>query len=987
MLVALTASATAAAEAKRVLVVHSFGSTAPPFTTHSTAFETTLTKELGRRVDLDEVSLDMARYAQPDMEEPFVQFLLKRLAKWEPDLVVPIGSPAGRFVNRNRERLFPRTPVIYAGMDRRTLPPGVLQNATFVGESFDLAGIVEDMLQLVPETETIAVVIGASPLEQYWRKEFARAFEPFSGRVKFVWFNDLTFDEMLERAATLPPRSFILLALLLRDASGVTHNQDEALQRLHAVASAPISSLFDHQLGLGIVGGRLYPAELEGAEAARIAIRVLDGEPISTFPPKIIPALGPRYDWRELQRWKIPESRLPKGSIISFRLPTAWERYRWWFVAGACIVVLQAGLIGLLAVNLVKRRRVARALNASEQRMHLAADSAGAGLWSVDLASGRVWATARLRELYQFAPSDELTYERLLTVAHPDDRERVGEVFDGAIKAGGVLAVEFRVAHTDASPRWIVARGHVDDGRMSGASVDITERKLAENRLRESESRFRTVADSAPVLIWMSGVDNGCTFFNKPWLDFTGRTMEQELGDGWARGVHPDDREACLDAYTRASEKRQPFSVQYRLRRHDGEYRWLADTGVPRYDSDGSFAGFVGSCLDITERLWAEERFRQVFEAAPNAMIMVAEDGTIVLANAQVQKVFGYTRAELAGLPIETLIPALTGHAHASPRKAYLADARTRAMAVGRELYGRRNDGREVPIEVGLSPIRTLEGRFIVASVIDVTERQQSEAVAQALRDELAHISRVAIVGELTAAIVHELGQPLAAILTNAQAGLRLLGSGTHDLNEIREILEDIVAADHRAGQVIQHLRSLLRKGEAERRPLDINQVVNDIVSVVLRDAERRQMAVELDLAPLVPPVSGDRVQLQQVVLNLMVNAFDAMAGVMDRARRVTVRTRPLGSDRVQVDVADAGPGISADVLASIFKPFVTTKARGMGMGLSVSHSIVEAHGGRLWAENSPDGGAVFHVVLPSMAEAEATSPDGHDDARVASRE
>jgi hypothetical protein len=369
LLLALTASASTGAEPepKRVLIVHSFGSTAPPFTTHSTAFQTTLTKELGKRVDIDEVSLDMARYAQPDMEGPFVEFLLARLAKWQPDLVVPIGSPAGRFVNKYRDRLFPRTPVIYTGMDRRTLPPGAFKNATFVGEDFKVAGLVEDILGLAPDTNHIVVVLGATPLERYWAIEFQKTFAPFTDRVKFTWVNDLTFEQMLKLAATLPPRSFILVGLLLRDAAGVTHNEDEALQRLHAVAGAPINGLYQHQLGLGIVGGRLYQAELQGEESARIAIRVLGGEPISKFPPQIIPALSPRYDWRELRRWNIGEDRLPPGSVILFRQPTLWQAYRWHVAGAVGLIGAQAALIGALLVQR-RRRREAQAVLAEGLR-------------------------------------------------------------------------------------------------------------------------------------------------------------------------------------------------------------------------------------------------------------------------------------------------------------------------------------------------------------------------------------------------------------------------------------------------------------------------------------------------------------------------------------------------------------------------------------------------------------------------------------------
>jgi PAS domain S-box-containing protein len=841
----------ASEETKRVLIVHSFGSAAPPFTTHSTAFETALTQDMGKRVDLDEISLDMARYAQPDMEGAFVEFLMHRLAKWQPHLIVPVGSPAGRFVSKHRDRLFPDTPVIYTGMDRRTLPPNAFQkNATFVGEDFDLAGLAEDILQLAPETTDVYVVLGASPLERYWTVEFQRAFHRFTDRVRFTWLNDLSFDQMLERAATLPPRSFILLALLLRDASGVTHNEDDALQRLRAVTTAPINGLYQHQLGLGIVGGRLYQAELQGAEAARIAIRILRGEPASSFPPLIVPSQTPRYDWRELRRWNISERRLPVGSVVVFRQPTAWERYRWWVIGAVIIGTVQTGSILCLALNLVKRRR-------------------------------------------------------------------------------------------------------------------------AERALRESESRFRTVADSAPILIWMSGADKRRTFVNKPWLDFTGRTASQETGSGWTASVHPDDLPDCLEAYANAFDARQPFVLQYRLRRHDGEYRLVSDHGVPRYDAHGAFAGYIASGQDVTDRARAEERFRQVFEAAPNAMIMVNEQGKIVLVNNRVETVFGYPREELVGLSIEALLPDRFRRQHPGDRDRFSDAPKARTMGAGRDVFGRRKDGSEVPVEIGLNPIRTTEGLFVVASVVDISERRRAEAESSTLRQELTHISRVAILGELTAAIVHELSQPLSAILSNAQAGVRLHTSGKPDPGATHEILEDIVADGLRARQVVLHLSPLFKRSPGERRPVSLNRLIGAVVDVAGNDASRRGVAIVLDLAPGLRPVSGDGIQLEQVLLNLVLNAFDAMADVADRPRQVTLRTRALGKEHVQVEVRDTGVGIAREDLETIFRPFVSTKADGMGIGLWVSHSIVQAHGGRLWAENDREGGAVFRMVLPAGSDEE----------------
>ena len=224
-----------AAEPKRVLLVHSFSSGTPPFTVESTAFETELVDKIGERVDLDEVSLDMARYADSDMQEAIVEYLQKRQAKWKPDLVVPFGAPASIFVANYRDRLFPETPILYASADRRLLPPGALEkNAAYIGQIYEIPGLLEDMLRIAPATKNIAVVVGATPLEHLWQEVFQKAAEPLANRINFTYYSDLSFDQMLQRVAKLPPNSYVFVLLLLRDAFGVTHNADEALQRLHA---------------------------------------------------------------------------------------------------------------------------------------------------------------------------------------------------------------------------------------------------------------------------------------------------------------------------------------------------------------------------------------------------------------------------------------------------------------------------------------------------------------------------------------------------------------------------------------------------------------------------------------------------------------------------------------------------------------------------------------------------------------------------------
>src|SRR5947208_11625314 len=347
-------------------------------------------------------------------------------------------------------------------MDRRRLPPDALKkNATFIGENFDLPGFVEDILQIAPATKNIAVVIGASAVEQYWAAAFRKEFEPYVNRINFIWLNDLSLDQMLEKTRSLPPDSFIFLILLLRDATGVTHNADEALQRIHAVANAPINAIFQHQLGLGIVGGRLYQAELEGIESARTAVRILHGEPASSFPPRIVGPLSPRYDWRELQRWKIDEKLLPPGSTVLYRTPGLWEQHRALIIGGISICVVETLLIAGLVVNRIRRRHAELSLSDSEDRVALAADAAQLGVWEIDAATNRIWLSHKARDLFQFAAAAEVGYAEFHGRVHPDDQPLRDSAVKRAIETKGAYEIDYRILLPDGTVRWISGRARV----------------------------------------------------------------------------------------------------------------------------------------------------------------------------------------------------------------------------------------------------------------------------------------------------------------------------------------------------------------------------------------------------------------------------------------------------------------------------------------------------------------------------------------------
>ena len=493
--------------------------------------------------------------------------------------------------------------------------------------------------------------------------------------------------------------------------------------------------------------------------------------------------------------------------------------------------------------------------------------------------------------------------------------------------------------------------------------------QASEADLRETEQRMELAASAAKLGMWMWDIAR-----NEIWITDKGRALfgfapsEKLDFDRFRSALHPEDREFVHQAVENSLRTGAEYETEYRVLLPDGQLRWISGRGQVEFNGDGKPARMRGASLDITRRKQAEEQFRLVVEAAPNAMIMVNPEGRITLVNTQAEAVFGYAREELVGHPIEMLVPERFRSHHMGYRHGYSSDARARPMGAGRELFGRRKDGSEVPIEIGLNPIQTSEGLFGLASIIDITERKQAELEAARQRNELAHLSRVTMLGELSGSLAHELNLPLSAILFNAQAAQRLLVHGDADLAEVQEILSEIVSEDKHAGEVIRRLRLWLKKGEVRQHSLRINKVVQDVLKLIRSDLVNQNVTADVELARNLPTVIGDPVQLQQVLVNLVVNACDAMTNCTTPERRLLILTgidNRNGSSAVTVSVTDPGSSIPEEKMEQIFEPFFTTKAKGMGLGLSVCRTIIAAHRGKLWATNNADCGATFHFSLP----------------------
>jgi len=492
---------------------------------------------------------------------------------------------------------------------------------------------------------------------------------------------------------------------------------------------------------------------------------------------------------------------------------------------------------------------------------------------------------------------------------------------------------------------------------------------LAESNLRDSENRMNLAVSAAGVGLWTWDIAQGQSWYSEPGLRMLGFAADERVDQArFLQSVHPDDRLSVQNALSEAAASGGLYRNEYRIVTPDARMRWIAARGQVEFDENHAPIRVRGIVADITERGQAEENLRVLVEASPTALLMVDTSGSISLVNGQAETVFGYSRAELLGMNVDALVPARHRDWHVGDRAAYATDPNVRPMGARRELFARRKDATEIPVEIALSPIRNEQGLFVLASILDVSARKRTERELAVQRDELAHLSRVVMLAELSGSLAHELNQPMTAVLSNAQAALRFLAHSPPNLDEVRESLVSIVENDKRAGEVIRRLRGMLRKEAAEHKRLDINDVVLDVLRIIRSDLLNRNVDMVLELAQALPPIEGDRVQLQQVLLNLVMNGTDAMESVA-KGREIKLQTLLTEANDVQVSVADAGCGIPADDLELIFSPFVTSKPSGMGLGLAVCTSIVQVHRGRIWATNNASGGATVHFSIPAIVE------------------
>ncbi|HEX2558609.1 PAS domain S-box protein [Phenylobacterium sp.] len=399
--------------------------------------------------------------------------------------------------------------------------------------------------------------------------------------------------------------------------------------------------------------------------------------------------------------------------------------------------------------------------------------------------------------------------------------------------------------------------------------------------------------------------------------------------------------------------------------------------------SIGLGAGIAGEYLrrTVARREEALQELRQreahlqsILDTIPDAMIVIDEKGLMQSFSAAAERLFGWTAAEAVGRNVSMLMPGPYREEHDGYLQRYLATGERRIIGIGRVVVGERRDGSTFPMELAVGEMRSAERRYFTGFVRDLSERQATERRLQDLQSELVHVSRLTSMGEMASALAHELNQPLSAIANYVKGCVRLIDGGRGDPEKLKGALNQAGEQALRAGTIIRRLRDFAARGEVERRIESLPQLIEEAGALALLGAKEYGVRVRYDLDRRADLVLADKVQIQQVVLNLMRNAVDAMQEAPLRELRVA--TRPAPDDMVEIIVSDTGPGISPQIEGQLFQPFITTKSQGMGVGLSISRTIVEAHGGRIWVESNSGGGADFHFTLRAARLEELSDSD-----------
>jgi PAS domain S-box-containing protein len=634
---------------KRVLLVYQDEMSLPA----ERAVDSGIRSVLGSKLEFQLYSehLDQSLFPDPKFQAAQAAWYQNKYRGRQIDLVIAIGLVPREFL--------PNTPTVLCGLDPAGLPHMTLPaNSAAAWLSADFEGTLAVAARLQPTARQLVVLSGTTAWDHHLELVARNTLRPSGTNWEISYWDDISVEEMRSRLATLSKDTIVLYLSVERDGAGHAYVSRDLLPALSAASSAPIYGLSDGFIGFGIVGGSVTSFEAHGKQAAEIAQKILHGEKPSEI-PSVATTSSYAFDWRQLRRFGLSESRLPPGSIVRFAVLSPWQLYRRWVIGGVAFILFQTVFIVYLLVQR-KRRRHAESLLGYELRFESLASGLSATFANIptDRTGSEIEkALEKLREfldldrvcLFETVQDDDhfgLRYSASLAEVPPslksfsrdefpwfvaslrqgkncvvrssadlplDAQKERAFLLEGGCKFVAIVPLRgagltvgslvFSSFHVGTWTDQVIQQFQV----VAEVFASVLVRTRIEDGLLESQQRFQMMADTAPVMIWMAGVDKLCTFFNKQWLQFTGRSLERELGNGWLEGVHANDLAQCLRTYSSNFDARLPFTMECCLRRASGDYGWVFNTGVPRYTPAGEFAGYIGSCMDISDRKRAEE--------------------------------------------------------------------------------------------------------------------------------------------------------------------------------------------------------------------------------------------------------------------------------------------------------------------------------------------------------------------------------------------
>lgn len=660
--------------------------------------------------------------------------------------------------------------------------------------------------------------------------------------------------------------------------------------------------------------------------------------------------------------------------------------YRWYNVCGFPLRDDQGVILRWfhLLIDIDDRKRAEVALAASEAHLKRIIDTTPGLIWSV-LPDGRnEWVNQHYLD-YVGMSLEQLQGWGWSTVIHADDLHRIVNAMEATIGSHTSGWAEARLRRHDGVYRWFLFQANplFDEAgnvvKWYGINTDIEARKQAEDAVAASERNLNEIINTIPALVWSARTDGSAEFFNQHYLDYVGLPVAQARDWGWSVAVHPDDLDGLVAVWQGAMDRGEPAVSEVRLRRRDGEYRWFLFRAHPLRDKKGRVVRWYGvnAEIDDNKRIEAKLRRSEAFLSEGQSLARMGnfswnlETGDIVWSEA-LYHIFEFE----SGKPVTLdLIASRFSPDDVGAIEDMLARAR-RGESDFEYLHRLLMPDQSVKYVHMIAHRATDRPGQIeyIGAALDVTQRRVAEEALDKARSELVHVARIMSLGVLTASIAHEVNQPLSGIVTNAGTCLRLLGADPPDIEGARETARRTIRDGNRANEVITRLRALFRKRCATIEAVDLNDAAGEVIALLRSDFERARVILRTDLADELPLVGGDRVQLQQVIMNLLRNAADAMSSVDDRPRWLSIRTEPDADEMVRLTVRDTGIGFQPGDAERLFEPFYTTKGDGMGIGLAVSRSIIESHRGRMWSRVSTDGpGALFAFSIPVYTEHEAS--------------